>query len=121
MLAGEAPGPATGRCTPSLIIVISSSCHRLYLVRPAPPVVFIGAVALGLPDARRIIERSSVRAIAKDQRRAERGCRLSWMMEDKPADRSPWKAMSKALRTGFVPMVRRRRPWPVGSRLITAR
>src|SRR2546423_926416 len=39
----------------------------------------------------------------------------------RPADRRPSKVISKALRAGFQRIVQRRRPCPVGSRLITAR
>src|SRR3982750_395044 len=59
ILAGEATRPAIGRCTPNLIDVISSSLHRLWLGRPAPPVVLIGCGGAGLRESTRSTDRPS--------------------------------------------------------------
>src|SRR3954464_5429653 len=49
MTSGEAPRPATGRCTPSLTDVISPSLRRLLLGRPPPPPILIGRAGAGSP------------------------------------------------------------------------
>src|SRR3954467_14198330 len=60
MLAGDAPRPAIGRCTPSFIDAISSSLpSSLWAGRRAPSVILIGAVGAKTPNNPRSTDRPS--------------------------------------------------------------